>query len=101
MPVGRMVFHDHTEGDRAVSSREIDRDWSTPRARRILGLYGYGFLLFLEKVMPRLAQAGFRVYQRIVVERERKRMAFTAASFWDIEASKMYRPSSMRVDPTR
>ncbi len=94
VPVKRMVFHEITE--RAIqqaieSPREVDRRLvDAQEARRILDrLYGYEVSPVLwKKVMPRLSAGRVQsVATRIVVERERERMAFVAASYWDIEAT--------------
>ena len=91
VPVRRMVFHEITKAaiEAAVSSpREIDRQLvDAQEARRILDrLYGYEISPVLwRKVKPKLS-AG-RVQSpatRIIVERERERIAFVAASYWDL-----------------
>ncbi len=91
VPVWRMVFHEITRSaiQAAVDSpREIDRQLvDAQEARRILDrLYGYEISPVLwRKVRPKLS-AG-RVQSpatRIIVERERERMAFVAASYWDL-----------------
>jgi DNA topoisomerase-1 len=91
VPVHRMVFHEITKNaiEEAVAHpRELDRRLvDAQEARRILDrLFGYEVSPVLwRKIRPRLS-AG-RVQSpaiRIVVERERERMAFVAASYWDI-----------------
>ena len=93
VPVKRMVFHEITE--RAIqaaidSPRELDRRLvDAQEARRILDrLYGYEVSPVLwKKVMPRLSAGRVQsVATRMVVERERERMAFISASYWDLEA---------------
>ncbi len=93
VPVRRMVFHEITKPaiEAAVDNpRDIDRRLvDAQEARRILDrLYGYEISPVLwRKVRPKLS-AG-RVQSpatRIIVERERERMAFVAASYWDLEA---------------
>jgi len=70
--------------------RELDRKMvDAQEARRILDrLYGYEVSPVLwKKVMPRLSAGRVQsVATRIVVERERERMAFVSASYWDLEA---------------
>ncbi|MEV6493209.1 type I DNA topoisomerase, partial [Actinoplanes sp. NPDC051633] len=93
VPVKRMVFHEITRPaiQAAVANpREIDRDLvDAQEARRILDrLYGYEVSPVLwKKVMPRLSAGRVQsVATRIVVERERQRMAFRSAEYWDINA---------------
>ncbi|MEU1678763.1 type I DNA topoisomerase [Micromonospora zamorensis] len=94
VPVKRMVFHEITKPaiQAAVANpREIDRDLvDAQEARRILDrLYGYEVSPVLwKKVMPRLSAGRVQsVATRIVVERERQRMAFRTAEYWDILAT--------------
>ena len=93
VPVRRMVFHEITKAAIAAavqSPRDIDRDLvDAQEARRILDrLYGYEVSPVLwKKVMPRLSAGRVQsVATRIVVERERQRMAFRSAEYWDIVA---------------
>ncbi|HET6532116.1 MAG TPA: type I DNA topoisomerase [Actinoplanes sp.] len=93
VPVKRMVFHEITRPaiQAAVANpRDIDRDLvDAQEARRILDrLYGYEVSPVLwKKVMPRLSAGRVQsVATRIVVERERQRMAFRSAEYWDINA---------------
>ena len=94
VPVKRMVFHEITKPaiQAAVANpREIDRDLvDAQEARRILDrLYGYEVSPVLwKKVMPKLSAGRVQsVATRIVVERERQRMAFRTAEYWDILAT--------------
>ncbi|MEV0394539.1 type I DNA topoisomerase [Polymorphospora rubra] len=94
VPVKRMVFHEITKPaiQAAVANpREIDRHLvDAQEARRILDrLYGYEVSPVLwKKVMPRLSAGRVQsVATRIVVERERQRMAFRTAEYWDILAT--------------
>src|SRR5437764_6577897 len=94
LPVKRMVFHEITPVaiERAVDDwRELDRRLvDAQEARRILDrLYGYEVSPVLwKKVMPRLSAGRVQsVATRIVVERERERMRFRAASYWDVEGT--------------
>jgi DNA topoisomerase I len=93
VPVKRMVFHEITE--KAIQAaidhpRELDRRLvDAQEARRILDrLYGYEVSPVLwKKVMPKLSAGRVQsVATRIVVERERERVAFSSATYWDIEA---------------
>ena len=92
VPVKRMVFHEITEAaiQRAVSNwRELDMPLvDAQETRRILDrLYGYEVSPVLwRKVGPNLSAGRVQsVATRIVVERERARMAFRSAGWWDIE----------------
>ena len=89
-----MVFHEITRDaiERALGeTREIDqRLVDAQETRRILDrLYGYEVSPVLwKKIMPRLSAGRVQsVATRLVVERERERMAFVAADWWDIEAT--------------
>src|SRR6516165_3568578 len=91
IPVRRMVFHEITRPaiDRAVREwRELDRRLvDAQETRRILDrLYGYEVSPVLwKKVMPSLSAGRVQsVATRLVVERERARMRFVNASFWDL-----------------
>lgn len=92
VPVKRMVFHEITKEaiQRAVAdTRELDLDLvNAQESRRILDrLYGYE----VSPVLWRKVKAGLSagrvqsVATRIVVERERERMAFKVASYWSVE----------------
>jgi len=91
VPVRRMVFHEITKEaiQRAIDEpREIDQDLvNAQETRRILDrLYGYEVSPVLwKKVMPRLSAGRVQsVATRIIVERERARMRFTSANYWDL-----------------
>jgi DNA topoisomerase-1 len=93
VPVKRMVFHEITKPaiQAAVANpREIDRALvDAQEARRILDrLYGYEVSPVLwKKVMPKLSAGRVQsVATRIVVERERERMRFRSAEYWDVRA---------------
>ncbi|MDQ3095894.1 MAG: type I DNA topoisomerase, partial [Actinomycetota bacterium] len=93
VPVHRMVFHEITAQaiDDAVSHpREINADLvEAQEARRILDrLYGYEVSPVLWKKVMTGTSAG-RVQSvaiRLVVDRERERIAYRTASYWDLEA---------------
>jgi DNA topoisomerase-1 len=94
VPVKRMVFHEITRPaiERAVNEwRDLDRRLvDAQEARRILDrLYGYEVSPVLwKKIMPRLSAGRVQsVATRMVVERERSRMAFRPAGWWGIDAT--------------
>ncbi len=94
VPVHRMVFHEITKQaiQAAVANpRTLDLDLvEAQEARRILDrLYGYEVSPVLwKKVMPRLSAGRVQsVATRLVVDRERQRIAFRSASYWDIEGT--------------
>ncbi|MCW3156486.1 type I DNA topoisomerase [Micropruina sonneratiae] len=93
VPVRRMVFHEITPqaiADAVANPRELNTDLvDAQETRRILDrLYGYEVSPVLwKKVMPRLSAGRVQsVATRLVVDRERERMAFRAASYAGIEA---------------
>ncbi|CAA9409872.1 MAG: DNA topoisomerase I [uncultured Pseudonocardia sp.] len=93
VPVRRMVFHEISEpAIRAAveNLRDLDQDMvDAQETRRILDrLYGYEVSPVLwKKVMPRLSAGRVQsVATRIIVQRERERMAFVPATYWDIAA---------------
>jgi DNA topoisomerase-1 len=94
VPVKRMVFHEITreaiqralEATRDIDTRLVDAQ----ETRRILDrLYGYE----VSPVLWRKVRAGLSagrvqsVATRLVVERERERMAFRSAEYWDVEGT--------------
>jgi DNA topoisomerase-1 len=94
VPVRRMVFHEITRPaiERALTeTRDIDNCLvDAQEARRILDrLYGYEVSPVLwRKVMQGLSAGRVQsVATRLVVERERERMQFLAADYWDIVAT--------------
>ena len=93
VPVKRMVFHAITKNAIKQSleqTRDVDADMvDAQETRRILDrLYGYELSPVLwRKVGPGLSAGRVQsVATRLIVERERERMAFTRASYWDIVA---------------
>ncbi len=93
IPVKRMVFHEITEpAIRAAAEhpRDLDIDLvDAQETRRILDrLYGYEVSPVLwKKVAPKLSAGRVQsVATRIIVQRERDRMAFRSAGYWDVVA---------------
>ena len=91
VPVKRMVFHEITPEaitNAVANPREVDYDLvDAQETRRILDrLYGYEVSPVLwKKVMPKLSAGRVQsVATRLVVDRERERIAFKAASYWDL-----------------
>ncbi|KAB5605517.1 type I DNA topoisomerase [Bifidobacterium jacchi] len=94
VPVKRMVFHEITpEAIKASLSHTRDVDdhmVDAQETRRVLDrLYGYELSPVLwRKVGPGLSAGRVQsVATRLIVERERERMAFVRASYWDIVAT--------------
>ena len=93
IPTWRMVFHEITpEAIAAAVANPREMDLGLVEAyqtRRVLDrLYGYEVSPVLwKKVMPQLSAGRVQsVAVRLVVDRERDRMAFGAARYWDLEA---------------
>ncbi|MGO4445391.1 type I DNA topoisomerase [Mycobacterium sp. 2YAF39] len=93
IPVKRMVFHEITEPAiraAAADPRDLDNDLvDAQETRRILDrLYGYEVSPVLwKKVAPKLSAGRVQsVATRIIVSRERERMAFRSAGYWDVTA---------------
>ncbi len=93
VPARRMVFHEITPqaiAEAVANPRDLDVNLvDAQETRRILDrLYGYEVSPVLwKKVMPRLSAGRVQsVATRLVVDRERERMAFRTASYWDIDA---------------
>src|SRR5204863_6627327 len=94
VPVKRMVFHEITQAaiQRAIDeSRDVDYGLvDAQESRRIVDrLYGYEVSPVLWKKITRGLSAGRvqSVATRLVVQRERERMAFRAAGWWDLVAT--------------
>ena len=94
VPVKRMVFHEITKEAIKASldnTRDVDDDMvDAQETRRILDrLYGYELSPVLwRKVGPGLSAGRVQsVATRLIVERERERMAFVRASYWDVTAT--------------
>ena len=103
VPVKRMVFHEITpEAIKAAAENTRDIDMALVDAqetRRLIDrLYGFE----VSPVLWRIVQAGLSagrvqsVATRLVVERERERIAFKSASYWDIEG--VFDPASFTAN---
>jgi DNA topoisomerase-1 len=102
VPARRMVFHEITRDaiERALDhTRDVDqRLVDAQETRRILDrLYGYEVSPVLWKKIMRGLSAGRvqSVATRLVVERERERMAFVASQWWDLLA--VFNPESFQA----
>ena len=93
VPVHRMVFNEITPEairDAVANPRDLDMQLvDAQETRRIVDrLYGYPVSEVLWKKIGREARSAGRVQSvavRLVVDRERERIAFTSASYWDID----------------
>ena len=93
VPVKRMVFHEITK-EAIERARDSTRDIDTAlvdaqETRRILDrLYGYEISPVLwRKIGPGLSAGRVQsAATRLVVDRERERLAFVAAGYWDLSA---------------
>jgi DNA topoisomerase I len=93
IPTRRMVFHEITPqaiAEAVAHPRDLDHGLvDAYQTRRVLDrLYGYEVSPVLwKKVMPRLSAGRVQsVATRLVVARERERIAFRPAEYWDLEA---------------
>jgi DNA topoisomerase I len=93
VPAKRMVFHEITPeaiAQAVASPRDVDQGLvEAYQTRRVLDrLYGYELSPVLwKKVMPQLSAGRVQsVAVRLVVDRERERIAFRPAQYWDLEA---------------
>lgn len=108
IPVKRMVFHEITEPAiraAAENPRDLDIDLvDAQETRRILDrLYGYEVSPVLwKKVAPKLSAGRVQsVATRIIVQRERERMAFRSAGYWDVTAELDASVSDPQATPPR
>jgi len=93
MPVKRMVFHEitpHAIEDAIDNPRELDRRLvDAQETRRLLDrLYGFELSSVMWRKVGGNARSAGRVQSvatRLVVERERERMAFVPAGYWDLD----------------
>ncbi|WP_407357866.1 type I DNA topoisomerase [Microbacterium sp. LTA6] len=104
VPVKRMVFHEITKDaiQAAVgNTRELDHDLvDAQETRRILDrLYGWDVSPVLWYKVKTGISAG-RVQSaatRLVVDRERERMAFSSAEYWDVDAAAAATGTSFKI----
>ncbi|MEC4015013.1 type I DNA topoisomerase [Streptomyces sp. H27-D2] len=107
VPVRRMVFHEITKdaireavnNPRELNTRLVDAQ----ETRRILDrLYGYEVSPVLwKKVMPKLSAGRVQsVATRLVVERERERIAFRSAEYWDLTGTFLTGRTGDASDPS-
>ena len=108
VPVKRMVFHEITEPairNAAEHPRDLDNALvDAQETRRILDrLYGYEVSPVLwKKVAPKLSAGRVQsVATRIIVQRERERMAFRSAGYWDVTAELDASVSDAQASPPR
>ena len=94
VPVRRMVFHEITQdaiAEAQANTRDIDLALvDAQETRRILDrLYGYDVSPVLwRKVGPKLSAGRVQsAATRLVVDRERERLAFVASEYWDLSAT--------------
>lgn len=113
VPVRRMVFHEITpvaiqeaiDNPRELNQRLVDAQ----EARRVLDrLYGYEVSPVLwKKIRPKLSAGRVQsVATRIIVERERERIAFRSAGYWDLEgtfsvADEAFKANLVKLDDQR
>jgi DNA topoisomerase-1 len=94
VPVKRMVFDEITQQaiqEALAHPRDVDMQLvNAQEARRILDrLYGYEVSPVLwRKIAPKLSAGRVQsVATRLIVDRERERMRFRTAEYWDVEAT--------------
>lgn len=105
VPVRRMVFHEITQEaieHAKANTRELDVALvDAQETRRILDrLYGYDVSPVLwRKVAPKLSAGRVQsAATRLVVDRERERLAFVTASYWDLSGTFVLDEAQAGVD---
>uniref|UniRef100_A0ABS3IS25 DNA topoisomerase 1 n=1 Tax=Bifidobacterium asteroides TaxID=1684 RepID=A0ABS3IS25_9BIFI len=106
VPVKRMVFHEITPEaikNSLKHTRDVDAHMvDAQETRRVLDrLYGYELSPVLwRKVGPGLSAGRVQsVATRLIVERERERMAFVKASYWDLLARLVQEDAGQSASP--
>jgi DNA topoisomerase-1 len=94
IPIKRMVFNEITKEaiqEAVENTRDLDYNLiDAQETRRVLDrLYGYRLSPVLwKKVMPRISAGRVQsVATKLIVEKERERMAFISSSWWDLDAA--------------
>ncbi len=106
VPVRRMVFHEITK-DAIEHAKHNTRDIDfalvdAQETRRILDrLYGYDVSPVLwRKVAPKLSAGRVQsAATRLVVERERERLAFVSANYWDLTGTFHAQDAAVTKEP--
>jgi len=105
IPVKRLAFHEITESaiQAALDNpRQVDSHMVTAQAtRRVLDrLYGYELSpLLWRKIAPKLSAGRVQsVATRLIVEKERARMAFKSAAYMSVEADFLADKSKFKAD---
>ncbi len=107
VPVKRMVFHEITKAaihEAIENCRDVDTSLvDAQEARRILDrLYGYEVSPVLwRKIAPRLSAGRVQsVATRLIVEREKERIAFVPARWWDAKVVLEHKGTSFPAEVT-
>jgi DNA topoisomerase-1 len=107
VPVHRLVFHEITKDaiqEALAGPREVDQGLvRAQETRRILDrLYGYEVSpLLWRKVRPKLSAGRVQsVAVRLIVQRERERMAFVSGTWWDLLGTFAKQEGGQRLETT-